>query len=98
MFSKRDCYQGVKGTLKRADDLDPVLSLLCDHGYIREQEAIERTGPGRKPSTMYETNPTTLSGAHNSHYSQNTPEAMYVPPFQPTEDTRGFRSIGGYDE
>lgn len=97
-FSKRDCYQGVKGTLKRADDLDPVLSLLCDHGYIREQETIERAGPGRKPSPNYDVNPTLVSSAHNSHYSQNTPSASYEPPTPVAEEVRGYRSIGGYDE
>lgn len=97
-FSKRDCYQGVKGTLKRADDLDPVLSLLCDHGYIREQETIERAGPGRKPSPNYDVNPMVVSSAHNSHYAQNTPSASYEPPTPVADEPHGYRSIGGYDE
>lgn len=69
-FTKRDCYQGVKGTLKRADDLDPVLSLLIDHGYLREAEMPERAGAGRKPSQVYEVNPQFFA-SHNSHNSQN---------------------------
>jgi len=71
-FTKRDCYQGVKGTLKRADDLDPVLSLLIDHGYLREAEIAERAGPGRKASPSYEVNPIVFDGSHNSHNSQNS--------------------------
>ncbi len=68
-FTKRDCYQGVKGTLKRADDLDPILSLLCDHGYLREQETIERAGPGRKASQAYDANP--LIFGQNGQNGQN---------------------------
>lgn len=56
-FTKQQCYQGVKGTLKRADDLDPVLSLLCDHGYLREIEAPQRSGPGRKAASSYDVHP-----------------------------------------
>ncbi len=98
-FTKRDCYQGVKGTLKRADELDPILSLLCDHGYLREQESAERAGPGRKPSPSYEVNPIVFSSAHNSQNSQNsqnTGASYQAPPAD--DDARGFRSIGGYDE
>jgi replicative DNA helicase len=61
-FSKQQCYQGVKGTLKRADDLNPVLSLLCDHGYLREIEAPERIGPGRKAASSYDVNPIVFQG------------------------------------
>jgi len=95
-FTKRDCYQGVKGTLKRADELDPILSLLVDHGYLREQETAERTGPGRKPSQSYDVNPIVFSGSHNSHNSQNVNEvgAFYAPPAE--DDTRGYRAIEGY--
>jgi replicative DNA helicase len=78
-FTKRDCYQGVKGTLKRADDLDPVLSLLVDHGYIREADVPERSGPGRKASAPYEVNPIVFDGSHNSHNSQNSSGARYEP-------------------
>jgi hypothetical protein len=71
-FTKRECFQAVKGrnTLKRADDLDQPLGLLCDHGYIREVEQAERPGPGRKPSQQYDVNPAVFR-AHNSHNPQN---------------------------
>ena len=96
-FTKRDCYQGVKGTLKRADDLDPVLSLLADHGYIKEQDAAERTGPGRKASPPYEVNPLFFDGSHNSHNSQNIPPAAsYEPPPAPEYRERGYTPLEGY--
>jgi len=58
-FTKRDLYQMVKGAarFRRASELDPVLELLCDHGYLRAIETDERPGPGRKPSQRYEVNP-----------------------------------------
>ncbi len=93
-FSKQTCYQGVKGTLKRADDLDPVLSLLCDHGYLREVEAPARPGPGRKPAPSYEVNPAIFQ-SYNSYNSYNSGSATYdAPPAREIE--RGYRSVEGY--
>ena len=99
IFTKRDCYQGVKGTLKRADELDPVLTLLCDHGYLREVENTERAGPGRKPSPQYEVNPVVFETSHNSHNSQNTTGAAYAPPADidnAAYEPPTFRAIEGY--
>lgn len=77
-FTKRDLFEAIKGTYPKADDLDPMLKLLCDHGYIRLQVTEDRAGPGRKPSPRYEVHPDlwSRSGSHNSHNSQNG-----VPPF-----------------
>jgi hypothetical protein len=75
-FTKRDLFEGIKGSIPKADDLDPVLKVLCDHGYIRAVEMGDRTGPGRKPSQRYDVHPDLANGSHNSHNSQNT-----VPPF-----------------
>jgi replicative DNA helicase len=99
-FTRRECYRGVRGPLfKSADDCDPALRLLADHGYIREQETVERAGPGRKASQPYETNPAVLLG-QNGQNGRNAPDqskavgdsglgATYEPPT--------FRSIEGYD-
>lgn len=96
-FSKQQCYQGVKGTLKRADDLDPVLSLLCDHGYLREIPAPDRSGPGRKAASSYDVNPIVFVAPTIPTIPTIAPGASYhAPPAE--DDTRGFRSIGGYDE
>lgn len=71
VFTKRDLFEAMKGTVPKADDLDPILKLLTDHSYIRPVEADERPGPGRKPSQRYEVNP--RMGSHNSHNSPNVP-------------------------
>jgi replicative DNA helicase len=94
-FEKQACYQGVKGTLKRADDLDPVLSLLCDHGYLREIEAPPRVGPGRKAAPSYEVNPIVFDGNPGSHNSQNT-SASYTPVETAAYEPPTFRAMEGY--
>ena len=94
-FTKRDCYQGVKGTLKRADDLDPILSLLCDHGFIREIEQLERASAGRRPSQPYDVNPA-FGSSHNSHNSHNSPPPPTTPPGASYEPPT-FREMEGYD-
>lgn len=68
-FSKRDLWQAIRGSVSRADDLDPVLKILSDHGYVRPIE-FDRAGPGRKPSQRYEVHP--LIGSHNTHNTQNS--------------------------
>ncbi|MBZ4252023.1 hypothetical protein LAJ57_14065, partial [Streptococcus pneumoniae] len=78
------------GTLKRADDLDPVLSLLCDHGYLREVEAPARPGPGRKPAPSYEVNPAVFH-SYNSYNSYNSAGASYEAP--PARDDSGFKPM-----
>jgi replicative DNA helicase len=73
-FTKRELFEAIKGTYPKADDLDPILKVLCDHGYIRLQITEERGGPGRKPSPRYEAHPDLWShvGSHNSHNSHNS--------------------------
>jgi hypothetical protein len=72
-FTKRELYQAMKGSYPKADDLDPILKVLCDHGYVRLMVTSDRGGPGRKPSPAYETHPDLWMqiGSHNSHNSQN---------------------------
>lgn len=55
-FSKRDVWQTTRAYFKKASELDAPLSLLCEHGYLREQYQ-ERSGPGRKPSSVFLVNP-----------------------------------------
>lgn len=46
-----------RSEFRTANDLDPVLALLEDHGYVRAQ-AVQRTGGrGRPPSPRYMVHP-----------------------------------------
>jgi replicative DNA helicase len=56
-FSRREIFEATKGRFKRVEALDPPLNLLETHGYIRQQTAEPRTGPGRPPSPIYAGNP-----------------------------------------
>ncbi|MFE2681883.1 YfjI family protein [Streptomyces mirabilis] len=56
--SKRDLMVKLsRSDFRTANDLDPVLALLEDHGYVRAQ-AVQRTGGrGRPPSPRYLVHP-----------------------------------------
>jgi replicative DNA helicase len=75
-ITKREIFEGTKGRFKRVSALEPALTLLVEHNFIREQPHEARSGPGRRPSPIYEVNPFWRS--HNSHncpghaYSANT--------------------------
>jgi hypothetical protein len=56
-FTKRNLFQIVRGRIKSVQELEPALVVLEEHGYIRERPTVRRSGPGRKPSPMYEVNP-----------------------------------------
>jgi len=74
-FSKRDCFNGCRGTFENVDELQPVLDLLERHYLIRSNETARKVGPGRNPSTKYEVNPAAWHDeplAQNPHYSQNS--------------------------
>jgi len=52
--TKRDLFTGLpRSRFKKATDLDPVLNLLEQHGYLRRLPDPPRTGPGRPPSMAY---------------------------------------------
>jgi hypothetical protein len=55
--TKRDIHTSVFGGSRRSGDLDQVLKLLEEYGYIRHAQEKEKTGVGRKPSPAYEVNP-----------------------------------------
>lgn len=66
-FSKRDCHVALRSHFKRAAELDPALTLLADHGWIRSIPAPRR--PGR-PSVRFEVNPLLVA-----RYEQNARKA-----------------------
>lgn len=61
LFSKRELFQGLKGTFKVVETLLAPLALLVSHGYIRPLQSVSTPGPGRKPSPVYEVNPIWLA-------------------------------------
>jgi hypothetical protein len=59
-FNRRDLHRALRSNqVKRAEDLDPALRLLEEHGYIRKRPAPPEPGAGR-PSIVFDTNPRTL--------------------------------------
>jgi hypothetical protein len=56
--SKRDLFAKVsRSEFPTVTDLEPVLSLLEDHGYLRTEIPPARTGRGRAPSPRYQLHP-----------------------------------------
>jgi hypothetical protein len=57
-FTARDCFQALRGSYPRMDDLNPAFAVLIERGYLIEQEPpVESIGkPGRK-SRVFAVNP-----------------------------------------
>ena len=70
-FSKRQLFQALRGYFKRVSQLEPALSVLAEHSYVRFQTVGPRLGAGRKPSPVYEVNPIFLSTSHDSEDFEN---------------------------
>jgi hypothetical protein len=68
-ISKRDLFDATKGRFKRAKNLDAGLTILAEHDYLRQRAQATRSGPGRKPSPVFDVNPFVWS--QNSHNPQN---------------------------
>jgi putative DNA primase/helicase len=58
-FTARDCFQALKGTYKRMDDLNPAISVLTERFYIFKQAKEDR--PGR-PSRTFSVHPKISEG------------------------------------
>lgn len=56
-FTKKELYRAVRSQIPTAADLDPVLSLLEIHGYLRQLDPPARTGAGRPPSPAFLVHP-----------------------------------------
>jgi hypothetical protein len=71
-FTRRDAYRNARGrNCDRVEDIDPVLSLLQQHAYIRPVTAPDDGGPGRKPSPGYEVHPHALDAGQNGQNGHN---------------------------
>ena len=81
-FRKQEAWQGTKGRFGDASRLDDALTLLEDHGYIRQQTALPRPSgtPGRPPAPTYDVHPS---------LKDLNPYNPYNPP--PTEVVRDSR-------
>jgi hypothetical protein len=81
-FSRRDAHQAARGRFPKATDLEPTLTLLEEHGWLRRVDA-DPPGPkgGRPPSPRFLVNPL----PHNSEPSQ---------PTEPHSPTGSVGSVG----
>ena len=52
-FTKREAFNANRGSFTKVPELDPVLVLLQEHGYIRMVDAPTPARPGRPPSPTY---------------------------------------------
>jgi len=61
-FTARDAFRGLsRSRFAKMSDLDPALTLLEQHGYLRRlQNAPTSTRGGRPTATAYETHPDTI--------------------------------------
>lgn len=63
-FSARDLFSSLpRGRFKKADDLRGALAVLEDRGFVRARVSMERLGPGRPRSPVYDVHPSLLSAA-----------------------------------
>jgi hypothetical protein len=66
-FSRRDAHQAARSRFHKATDLEPILALLEEHGYLRCVDANPAGSKGGRPaSPRFLVNPLT----HNSEPSQ----------------------------
>jgi replicative DNA helicase len=74
-FSRRDAHQAARGRFRKAADLEPVLALLEEHGWLRRvdpEPSRDPKGRGRPASPRFLVNPL--------HVSTETTESTETPP------------------
>jgi len=71
-FTRREAYRALRGICQTVEDIDPLLTLLEQHGYIRPLPAGNAMRPGRKASPTFEVHP--LISGHNGHNGHNSAE------------------------
>jgi replicative DNA helicase len=66
-FTRRDLFTAVsRGRFRKVTELDPVLDLLDQHGYIRPRELPPRAGAGRPPSPTFDVHPDAAETAESA--------------------------------
>ncbi len=73
-FTKRDAYQGTKGRFRQVRAMEPGLSLLAEHSFVRRRVEGERSGPGRPASPIYDVNPLLQNGGSEDSGNSETVE------------------------
>src|SRR5262249_17441072 len=63
-FTKREAFEGLKGTFKSVEELEAALAVVENYGFIRPRPTLDRQGPGRKPSPIYDVHPATHVVSH----------------------------------
>jgi replicative DNA helicase len=71
-FTKRDAHQGNKGRFKKVSDIEPALTILGEHSYIRAQVEQNSRGVGRPSSQVFDVNPYLLSARSKSSKSSKS--------------------------
>jgi len=71
--TRRDIHVGCRGRFRKVTELEPVLTLLEEHNFIRplDQTAGTETRRGRKASQLFEVNPRAFNAEQNSHNTHN---------------------------
>jgi hypothetical protein len=69
VVSQRDIHYAFRGRFKTAKDVESVIKLLEEHGYLRPVFQPPAQGPGRRPSPRFEVNP--LIGRPQERNAQN---------------------------
>jgi len=73
--TKRSIHTAHRSRFRRAADIEPVLALLIEHGYLREIPATAQRGKaGRPGGPIYRVSPL-LDATQNTHNTQNPPAA-----------------------
>ncbi|MGB8298222.1 MAG: DUF3987 domain-containing protein [Polyangia bacterium] len=88
-FGLRNCFEAVKGKIKKTDELRTALAVLEEHGYIRRRAEERHEGPGRKPGPTYEVNPLWPQAQSASQNSQNA-----KPPGSPSNSANIANGFG----
>jgi hypothetical protein len=68
-FTKRDVHVAHRARFSKADLIDPVLTILEEHGFILKMNTEAKNKPGRNASPTYRVHPSLLP--QNTHIPQN---------------------------
>jgi hypothetical protein len=58
--SKQQIHANVFGGSRELADVERAIDVAVRHGYLRQAQAAQKTGPGRAPSPRYEVHPSLL--------------------------------------